>query len=675
MAEALTTPLQQEDLQSAPSRVITGRSVLLGVLTVIFLAVYTDYVGLKVGAGVLVKSQFTMAAFIPFVFWLFLNLGLTIVLPSVALTGGELLVIFTMTWLVGTIPLSGWISYWAGFVTAPTYFASPENRWTEVIFHRLPWWLFPGRSHPEVIHWFYNGLPIGESIPWSGWISTLYWWFSASIAMVAFGFCITVIFQKQWVEVEKLTFPLATLPLDLTEGFDKKRGIPELYKKRLFWIGFWCVAGVYVWNMVSYFFPTFPRIGIFDGIYQAQHYGSTSEIRLGPYFPAIYARILPPVIGFTFLCNLDILLSFWAFYMIAVLKMGVMNRTGFSVGLTGQQATSGEIINLESHGAVTFLAIWCIWVARRHLKDVFQKVWQGSREERDDAELVTYRFALIGLVLSMVYILGWFVGTGLSFGMALLHLFLIFIAYLTVMKYIAASGFVYLFPSGVKGGSIIQSLLGTSILSPKNLIGLGVINSTAFFGGSRIPAWPALPHHFKIFERMRRRPLIAAIVFIAFTVGFFSAIGFLVYMCYTEAAQNLGTTGLQGGQVATFDRITSSIETTDKTVFDPQKLSVWIFGGIEAALLAILRSRFYWWPFHPLGLAFQYTSGPRVYSFSIFLAWLTKLVILKVGGIGLYQRAKPFFYGISLGYVIGIAASILVDMTWFPGEGHPVHGW
>ena len=675
MTEARTTSLQAEP-QPTSSRVITGRSVLLGVLTVIFLSAYTDYVGLKVGAGVLVKSQFTMAAFIPFVFWLFLNLGLRIILPSVALTGGEMLVIFTMTWLVGTIPLSGWIGYWAGVVTAPTYFASPENRWAEVFFDLMPWWLFPERSHNELIHWFYNGLPAGERIPWSGWVSTLYWWFSASIAMVAFGFCITVIFQKQWVEVEKLTFPLATLPLDLMEGFDEKRGIPALYKKRLFWIGFWCVAGVYVWNIVSYFFPTFPRIGIFDGIYFAGLYGSTKEIMLGPYFPSVYARILPPVIGFTFLCNLDILLSFWAFYLVAIFKVGMMNRTGFSVGLTGQQATSSEIINLESHGAMTFLAIWCIWIARRHLRDVLHKAWHGSHEERDDAELVTYRFALMGLVLSTIYLLGWFVGTGLSLGMAVLHLFLIFIAYLTVMKYIAASGFVYLFPVGVKGGPIIQSLLGTSVLSPKNLMGLGVINSTAFFGGGRIPAWPALPHHFKIFERMRRRPLIAASVFIAFTVGFFSSIWVLVYMCYTEAAQNIaGTWGLAGGQVAIFDQITSSIEATDETFFDPQKLSVWIFGGIEAALLAVLRSRFYWWPFHPLGLAFQYTGGPRVYSFSIFLAWLTKLVILKVGGIDLYRKAKPFFYGISLGYVIGISISIVVDMIWFPGEGHQVHGW
>ena len=654
--------------EGAPALTITVRSVLLGILTVVLLSLYTDYIGLQLRAGVLVKSQFPMAAFLPFVFWLFLNMGLKALLPRLALSRGELLVLFSMTWLVGTIPLDGWSSYWAGILSAPKYFASPENRWAEVLFDRLPWWMLPERTYP-VIHWFWNGLPEGASIPWPGWVATFYWWFTASIAMVTFGFCIIVIFQKQWVEVEKLTFPLVTLPLDLTEGFDGKRGVPDLFRNRIFWAGFACVFGVFLWNIIGYFFPTFPRLTIFDGYL-------TKEVKLGRYFPSVYLRVLPPVIGFTFLCNLDILLSFWAFYLISLLKLGGMNRMGFSVGLTGQQANPQEILNLESHGAMAFLAIWCVWIARGHLREVLRRVWQGGREERDAAEVISYRLALIGLVLSSSYLIGWFMSTGLSFTMALLHLCLIFVAYITVIKYIAASGFVYLFPVGVKGGPIIQSLLGTSFLSKGNLIGLGLVNSSAFFGNARIPTLPAVTHHLKLFgEARRRRSLVVSVVFIAFTVGFFAALGFVLYIAYTQGAQNLSTWGLQGGQVAIFDGIRTSIETVDKPVFDMEKVGVWVFGGLQAALLAFLRSRFYWWPLHPLGLAFQYTSGPRLYSFSIFLVWLSKLILLKVGGISLYQRAKPFFYGICLGYAVGIGVSVVVDIIWFPAEGHGVHGW
>ena len=39
-------------------------------------------------------------------------------------------------------------------------------------------------------------------------------------------------------------------------------------------------------------------------------------------------------------------------------------------------------------------------------------------------------------------------------------------------------------------------------------------------------------------------------------------------------------------------------------------------------------------------------GGSRFYAFSIFLVWLTKLAILRIGGIALYNRSKPYFIGL-----------------------------
>ena len=92
--------------------------------------------------------------------------------------------------------------------------------------------------------------------------------------------------------------------------------------------------------------------------------------------------------------------------------------------------------------------------------------------------------------------------------------------------------------------------------------------------------------------------------------------------------------------------------------------------------LIYLRYRFVWWPLHPIGFTVSGTTWPiRVSVFSIFLTWLVKLVILKIGGNRLYTRSRPFFLGMLVGYVVGVAISFVVDVIWFPGEGHMVHHW
>ena len=59
------------------------------------------------GSSSLVKSQYPMAMLLPFVLWLFANIGLKTFWPKAALSGTELLVIYSMSWIAGVIPLEG----------------------------------------------------------------------------------------------------------------------------------------------------------------------------------------------------------------------------------------------------------------------------------------------------------------------------------------------------------------------------------------------------------------------------------------------------------------------------------------------------------------------------------------------------------------------------------------
>ena len=38
--------------------------------------------------------------------------------------------------------------------------------------------------------------------------------------------------------------------------------------------------------------------------------------------------------------------------------------------------------------------------------------------------------------------------------------------------------------------------------------------------------------------------------------------------------------------------------------------------------------------------------------FSVMLAWLIKVVVLKYGGVALYRRTRPFFMGMIVGHIV-----------------------
>ncbi len=39
----------------------------------------------------------------------------------------------------------------------------------------------------------------------------------------------------------------------------------------------------------------------------------------------------------------------------------------------------------------------------------------------------------------------------------------------------------------------------------------------------------------------------------------------------------------------------------------------------------------------------------------------------------LYRQWQPFFIGLLVGYALAVTLSFVVDMVWFPGQGHVVH--
>ena len=159
---------------------------------------------------------------------LFLFFPLTLFINPIAhkltgspLSSGELATAFIMMIVAAAIPSWGFTMNLIPLLGGYFYYATPENEWAAIIQPHIPSWLVP--EEPSTIWKLFEGGANGESIPWQVWIGPLTAWGLFVTTLYCVTLCLLVILRKQWVERERLLFPLATLPLEMSRA--SERGI------------------------------------------------------------------------------------------------------------------------------------------------------------------------------------------------------------------------------------------------------------------------------------------------------------------------------------------------------------------------------------------------------------------------------------------------------------------
>ena len=146
----------------------------------------------------------------------------------------------------------------------------------------------------------------------------------------------------------------------------------------------------------------------------------------------------------------------------------------------------------------------------------------------------------------------------------------------------------------------------------------------------------------------------------------------MLFRSYHYGAQNFMGWAFRGGCTIPYHHTVQRMANPEPA--DWKRL---LFFGIGAAAMLVvtqLHYRFPWWPLHPIGMTIASTHPTRMIAFSLFLAWILKLSIVKTGGFKWYNRFKPFFLGLIIGYFTGLTIAFVVDLIFFgPGQGHPVY--
>ena len=648
------TPPQAPPEVGRPARM--APSLLIGLALVVLINVAAPAMLWRYFTPVGDRSEITRTflptcVMLPFLLLVFaVNPLLKSMWRSWALRPGELAMIFAMALTGSSIPIF-LLGMGIGIVSSPYYFATPENQWVEKLWPYLPRWLTPSND-TGAMAFFYEGLPPGRSVPWAAWTVPLFWWFSFIVAFYAVCFSLVVIFRRHWVEHERLPFPIVELPQRLIEDSDGPRLVPALLRERSFWIGFSITAVIWWMSVAHEYFPALPGIPVW-----------WVPITLARGFPALMLWIYPPVLGIMFLAHLDVLLSLWFFAVMVAIQEGIYSRFGFSLGLSSGFIRSVEASAWQSWGAFVVLVLTSFWLARRHLWTVLRKAIRPDRVPIDDTlEPMSYRTAVLVLVGGLLFMMGWFRYSGLSWPLVFAFTASVITIYFGLTRILCQVGLLYATPP-MLGEVFLFHAVGTANMAPQSAVSLGyqyIWHSdvqTIFMGHAATGT--------RITEQFRRQMRILPRALLLSTVaGLVATAAYILWIGYHGGAFNFGSWSYSIGGKRAFGETLAQIKDQSTTHWPRMG-----FMGLGAAMMGIvtfLRYRFAWWPLHPVGLAVASTSPMRYTMLAIFLAWLSKLVILRLGGGPLYERAKPFFFGLAIGYFAGDGFPLILDMALWP---------
>ena len=617
----------------------------MGVAGALCIGLGSTYNDLIIKSSRLAVWNVTPAAlFLFFVLVAIVNVVLRWIHPRLALKRGELAVVYFLILLANTLTgraLSGMV---LPVITGAFYYATPENDWGEVIQPYLPTWPVP--QGDEVIRNLYEGG--AAAVPWEAWLQPVFHWLTFGLALFLAMVCLMVIVRRQWVEHERLVYPMVQLPLAMIGEDRGGSAIKPLFRSGLMWLGFAIPFGAGSLNALHSYFPSVPTISF-----------SLGKIELFEAMGGIRMTVNPSMFGFSYFIPQNVSLGLSFFYLVNQLQVGFLQLLGWqhreaAMGVYSTY-TDSNIVH-QSMGAMIVLVLGTLWVGRRHLVAVVRKALGMDASVDDSDEILSYRAAVVGVIASFVTMAVWLWQTGIPLLVVPLLLFGAFVIFMTITRVVAQGGIAAMF-TPTNAPDFVISGVGASTLGPKGMAGLALCYGWSV--DNLIVLMSACANGLKLITEVglaNRRRLFAGIVaVIVLTLA--GSIGTTLYLSYQHGAINL-----EPNFFAALGQYPYSF--MEKSIHNPEgpNLSGWIHKTLGAAIMAALmvaNHRWVWWPFHPLGYPISSVFGSMF--FSVFSAWMIKALILKYGGLVLFNRFKPLFLGLILGEAVVAGTWVLID--------------
>jgi len=619
---------------------VTWRSLLIGALLIPPNAYWI--IQLELVWGGTFPSVITLLFNV--VFSLFVVIVLNLIIqkfhPKSALNYGEILTIYIIM-AVG-ISLCGCdvVQTLVHIIVTPSWYATSENEWVELFHHYLPKYFVI--TDKAIVKDFYEG----ESSFWrpeyvKAWITPTAIWIGFILILIFTMVCINTVLRKQWVERERLTYPIVRLPQEMA----RSTLTSGMLRNKMMWIGFGIAAGINLVNGLNFLYPVIPYIPVKQ---QWLFYFTDKPWDAVGWMPISF---YPFALGIGFLMPLDLAFSCWFFYLVWKAELVIGSAVGVSIQgypFASEQAT----------GVWIGIFAFTIWVSRHHLKHVFVVAIRGNSKNEEEKEPIPYRIALLGILVGTCLLVVFCTQMGMSVWMAVTYFVIYFALGVTITRIRAELGPPVHDLYGVGPDYVIVRFLGTRRIGDQNLTAMALLY---WLNRESYRSFP-MAHQMegmKLAEGggINPRRLVFAFM-LAGLVGGISCFWAVLQFGYSQGADIRFGGPARWFALEGFDRLAWWLSYPQNTDF--RGLGFTAFGFIFSLVLLILRMNFIWFPLHPIGYAISYWWAINLLWFPILLSFIAKTVILKYGGLSMYRKTIPLFLGFILGeYVMGGIWNIL----------------
>lgn len=619
---------------------ITLRAALIGLVLTALLIVAGFYMEL------VTNLTYNFNTIVPPITPLGVLFALAVVNPLIArrwmgLSRRELLTVYVMTTVGAPLMAHGTVMWFLSSPVGWQYYARAAPQWGPTFLGLVPTWFSP--MDQMAVAGFFQG---DAAVPWGLWATPLAAWGSFFTALFLANLFLVLLLQRQWIANERLTFPIAQVPLETVRDGGVTPG--RLPAGAMFWIGFLVATLLVVQDRLPAIFPSLPSVPLW-GLRLMEWRRVGPMAGLGD----IWLEIEPWIIALAYLVPKELSFSGWFFYVLRVM-LGVI---AIAAGATPRKPedwgdTSFPAPYYQGGGAVIAIGLLVLWAGRHYLLAAAREALTG-RPGRD-GHAPSERWILLALMLAVAYLVGfcWWAGCRWVIAAVLIGLTLFY--HMVWARLRAENGMSFIgFP--LKVDSMLLTPLGTAAFIPAELM---TITATRW---AYSPGWGescevitgASLDGLKIADsaRMNRKRLA-----VLMTATFLFGLGFSVLVAlagsYHYGFQNLYQRGgwlegsVQGGGSTIYDGL------TNPTRFNSSAVIALGSGMGVVFVLSAMRLKFWWWPLHPVGYLVANVWGSQWWWCPLFIGWVLKTLVVRYGGLRLYQRTVPMAVGMIVGNML-----------------------